>query len=318
MKPPEGVIIPPSIVDSQADIRRSAKLKRIESDEGFLKFYSNITSGATSKLSSMLAFAGLPLTAEEEKADLSVPKTRTHTVKASNDPDVKKIFSKAALDAIEDEHRQRGSHGRVFGPAESFYVVPTGGGSFSYADIAKAQQTGQYGKMSGIYEETDDDFVDAREAPGPPSPKQSRMGNSFGKSRTMEELELQNGTYKHIIEDLSKRVADFERHSQDASMAMLAQSMASIGHQPPSPSAPDTATADKLRKLEEELERQVSERQELEALVKKQERNLGKYHKMWNDLKQGAREKDKAKREKAEKLASEPTGGVNQDAGGEK
>lgn len=304
----EDAIIPPSVVDSQNDLRKAARAKRLENDDGFSKFYSGITSGATSKLSAMLAFAGLPLTAEEEKADQSARTDKKGTVKASNDPDVKKIFSPAALKAIEDEYRQRGTQGHVFGPAESFYVVPTGGGTFSYADITKAQQAGLMSHLGGIDEEGDDDFVDAREAPGPSSPAYSRTRHEFGKGSTLEELQLQNVTLKHTLDQLAQRIGEFERHSQDASMAILTQSIASMRPQPASPPASDAATAEKLRKLEAELEKQAAERQELEALTKKQESTLRKYHKAWNDLKQGAREKDRAKREKAEKA---PTEGVD-------
>ncbi|KAI6876384.1 hypothetical protein KC318_g18110, partial [Hortaea werneckii] len=83
-----------------------------------------------SKLSAALAYAGLPLTADDAvKASEGIPSSSRNkdlaasTVHANNDPDVKKIFSKAALNAIEEEHRQRGTLGHGFGPAESFYVV---------------------------------------------------------------------------------------------------------------------------------------------------------------------------------------------------
>ena len=115
-------------------------------DDGFATFYSSLTTGTMSKLSSVLAYAGLPLTAEESQQPEPAPKEKilkdrnNRTVSAANEPDVKKYFSKAALTAIEDEHRQRGAHGQVFGPAESFYVVQKGGGTYSYADIARNQQ----------------------------------------------------------------------------------------------------------------------------------------------------------------------------------
>ena len=109
-------------MDSQ-NLSAAKQAKKQEDDAAFASFYSNLTTGTMSKLSSVLAYAGLPLTGEDAQAEQNKQKLNTKTVSASNDPDVKKIFSKAALDAIEDEHRQRGMQGHAFGPAESFYVV---------------------------------------------------------------------------------------------------------------------------------------------------------------------------------------------------
>lgn len=214
--------IPPSIVDSQANLREARKAKKAEDDEGFSKFYNSLTTGTMSKLSSALAYAGLPLTADDIKPDQPSPK---RTVSASNEPDVKKYISKAALDAVEYQHRQRGTFGHGFGPAESFYVVQTGGGTYSYADITKNRQS----HLSGIDEDDEDSFVDAREIPGPPSPKRSRTApprrETFGKGRTSEELELENTTLKSNMDDLARRLALFEAHAQDAAMASMTQSM---------------------------------------------------------------------------------------------
>lgn len=197
-------------------------MKKVEDDEGFSKFYHSLTTGTMSKLSSALAYAGLPLAADDIKHD---PPSKRQTVSASNEPDVKKYISKAALDAVEYQHRQRGTFGHGFGPAESFYVVQTGGGTYSYADIAKNRQT----HLSGIEEDDDDAFVDAREIPGPASPKRSRVApqrrDTFGKNRTHEELELENTTLKGTIDYLSSRLSHFEAHAQDAAMASMTQSM---------------------------------------------------------------------------------------------
>lgn len=292
--------VPPSIVDSQADLRQTRNAKKAEDDEGFAKFYSNITTGTMSKLSSVLAYAGLPLTADDaaQLEQSSRPRSEKTTVSASNDPDVKSIFSKAALDAIEEEHRQRGTLGHGFGPAESFYVVQTSGGTHSYADIAKAQQQ----QLASVDEDDEGDFVDANEVPGPPSPARSRLSqkkrNSFGSRRTEEELELENGTLKTTLEQLASRLAAFEAHAQDASMAALSQSMASIKQAPTGGARPDSTIQDRLQQLEKQIEQQVEERQKLQAYSAKQERDLKKYRSKWDELKKGAREKEKAKQEK--------------------
>lgn len=291
-------------------------------DEGFTNFYNNLTSGTMSKLSSVLAYAGLPLTAEEPQRTEAPPpqisaaekprKDRSsRTVPSTTEPDVKKYFSKAALTAIEDSHRQRGSHGQVFGPAESFYVVQKGGGTYSYADIARNQQ-----KHAAATRSEEEEFVDAQETAGGgvSSPRHSSRA-AFGKSRTAEELELENTTLKTTLEQLASRLANFEVHAQDASMAAIAQSMASLHNAPHagpplartaalSPttmeSAPDLQDAlSRVRALEAQLSGQAEQREKLEALAQKQEKKIRMYHSKWEDVKKSAREKEKVKREKA-------------------
>ncbi|KAI5361988.1 hypothetical protein Slin15195_G056370 [Septoria linicola] len=292
-----GPKIPPSIMDSQS-LKPPQKTQNTEDDEGFAKFYSTLTTGTMTKLSSVLAYAGLPLTADEVKTEQAPQQKLTQrTVPASDSPDVKKIFSKAALEAIEDEHRQRGHHGHAFGPAESFYVVQTGGGTYSYADIAKAQQQ----QLEGIDEDDEEAFVDAREAQT--SPKHSRFASragrdSFGRTRTQEELELENVTLKHTLEQLTTRLSEFETHAQDASMAALTQSMASVHGQGPA-GGPDPALIARLRQVEQQLEQKTAETQKYQNVAVKQEKMLKKYQSKWEELKQSAKAKDRAKAEKS-------------------
>lgn len=282
-------------MDSQASLPSTRKPKKAEDDEGFTQFYSNLTSGTMSKLSSVLAYAGLPLAADEARIDQS-PKVSMlgRTVKAGNDPDVKKIFSKAALEAIEDTHRQRGTLGHGFGPAESFYVVPHSGHTRPYNEVARGQT------LSGVMEDDEDAFVDAREAPGPPSPRQLRNSSAprrsaFGKPRTAEELELENSTLKQTLEQLTGRLENFEMHAQDASMAALTHSVATL-HVPQS-AAVDAATLERLQQLEQQVEKNAEDRQKLEAMTAVQEKAIRKWEGRYNKLKDGAREK-LAKREK--------------------
>ena len=281
--------MPSCIVDSQSDVQQAQKSKKAEDDEGFAKFYSNLTNGTMSRLSSVLAYAGLPLTAEDlqlEQSDSRKPQRRT--VSAGDEPNLKKIFSKAALDAIEDQHRSRGLPGHGFGPAESFYVVQKGGGTYSYADIARAQQK----QLAGLGEEDDGEFVDAKEAPGPPSPNHSRFSSqqrgSFGSPRTQEELELENTTLKHTLEQLAGRLAAFEAHAQDASMAALTQSMASLR---PGPSGVpgDVATSDRLRQLERQVEKDAEDRQKAADYTAKLERHNRKWRAKFDGLTKSAR-----------------------------
>lgn len=292
--------IPPSVMDSQT-LNPKQKAKKAEDDDAFAHFYNQLTTGTISKLSSVLAYAGLPLTADDVKNEQILKEKTKNTVSASNEPDVKKIFSKAALDAIEDDHRQRGHHGQAFGPAESFYVVQTSGGTQSYANIAK----GPLQQLGGIEEDDEGEFVDAREAQMPDSPRHSRLRSqqarsSFGKSRTLEELELENVTLKQTLEQLAHRLTEFENHAQDASMAALTQSMISQPGVPAAgaPSTVDPALISRLRQIEQQLEQETEERQRLSLLAAKQEKSLKKYQSKWDEIKTSALEKQKAKNER--------------------
>lgn len=299
--------VPPSIVESQANLQTAKKSKKFEDDEGFAKFYNNLTTGTMSKISSALAYAGLPLTAEDSRPDeSSKPQSSRRTVSASNDPDVKRIFSKAALDAIEDDHRERGTFGHGFGATESFYVVQQTGGTVSYADITKAQQ-------QHMGEDEEPEFVDAKEAPGPPSPLQGRFTHqqrgSFGSPRTQEELELENTTLKNTLEQITGRLAAFEAHAQDASMAAVTQSMANLRPEPSSgASQSDAALQERLRQLEKQVEQQTEDRQKLEAHAAKLEKMNRKWKARWDDVSSRAKERTKAKREPDGKAPDEGGG----------
>lgn len=291
-------------MDSQANLRTQRIAKKTEDDEGFAKFYTSLTTGAASKLSSVLAYAGLPLTADEAQPEPKPnPKTKHKSVPSGSDPDVKRYFSRAALQAIEDEHRQKGTLGHGFGPAESFYVVPQGGGSYTYADITKNRLQA----AASSFGEDDDDFVDASETPGPPSPKHSRMPalpggkkrNAFGKQRTHEELDLENATLKLTLEQLASRLANFEAHAQDASMAALTQSMMSA--RPLHPGAQETALQERVRQLEQHVDRQTEGEQKLREQTDEQKKLLKGWETKYAKLKVAAREKQKARRDAAEK-----------------
>ena len=297
-RPSSSSNIPPSVVDSQASLAEARRIKKAQDDEGFAKFYSQITAGTMSKLSAALAFAGLPLTADDVKPDVA---SKTGTVRASHEPDVKKIFSKAALNAVEEEHRQRGTLGPGFGPAESFYVVPPFAHTKAYSHVVRG------GRSDALGEDDEDAFVDAREAQGPPSPKHSRnpsatQRTAFGKGRTAEELELENSTLKQTLEGLANRLADFEAHAQDASMAALTQSMMSTRPPPgrstrrkDSDASGSQAMAERLRLLERQVEKDAEDRQRFEAEAKQQQKKLRVYEEKYKMLRGNARKKMEAK-----------------------
>ncbi|KAF2768634.1 hypothetical protein EJ03DRAFT_273797 [Teratosphaeria nubilosa] len=294
--------IPPAVVESQTTLQaQAAKAKKAEEDDKFARFYNNITTGTMSKLSSALAYAGLPLTAEDVK-ESTPPAKGVSTVRATDGPNVKRIFSKAALEAVEEDNRSRGKPGQ-FGPAESFYVVPSTGMTQSFAQIAKRQSG-----LGDLAEEDEGDFVDAREAQAPPSPKHHRSSSSAQKSRrsssaqqTQEEMELENATMKETLSHMAERLRQFEMHAQDANMAALTQSVASVR-------ATGAGDAERIKLLEQEAGRRAEEYQKLEALAMKQEKQLKLYKVKYDGLKEGAKAKQKAK--EAELAAAKAGGGA--------
>ena len=275
----EASSIPPS--PSQ-----ESSLQDSKSDEPFQRFYSTFES-LFSKLSAPLAFAGLPLTPEDkpqpEKAS-SKRATRSEE-RATVEPEYSRLFSKAALRAVREE-----PGGNNLGAAESFYVVPTTGGTLPYASIlARGGRFPGTERDGPRTSEEADEFVDARETPGPPSPNMTRGGKKPGGSnKTMEELQLENEGLRSLLDNVTRRLFEFEMGAQSSSMA-LHQSIKASLRQSPAASVAGGADAEKVEKLEEqmkqgkkELERMGRENEKLKGVV-------GRYRERWEKLKEGAR-----------------------------
>ncbi|KAL4890123.1 hypothetical protein BDV59DRAFT_185300 [Aspergillus ambiguus] len=295
--------------------------KQSLTDEGFQKFYSTF-EGLISKLSAPLAFAGLPLgmdgSGQAESSRKSPAETRVDRQHAtsdrhspSTDPDISKIFSKAALQAIRDSSGQGTGN-----TAESFYVVPTTGGTVSYASILARQ--GKDVRRDSL-DADDEDFVDAYETPASPELHRS-FSRSKGKPgrgserfasletpKTMEELQMENQALRHLSDTLSKRLHMWEVNAQSSSMA-LQQSLKAMHHQnipspeqhpqssPAVPSPTSTLSAPPLTEQDQRIK-------ELEELIKHGEKELekvgrenaklrdvvGRYRERWEKLKEGAK-----------------------------
>ena len=73
----------------------------------------------------------------------------------------------------------------------------------------------------------------------------------------------------------------------------------------------DVVTNERLRLLEQQIERDADERQGLEALAIKQEKQLKRYEKKYEEIKSGARikMKDRVKHVTDEKVSGEKNGG---------
>ncbi|KAF2751362.1 hypothetical protein M011DRAFT_455380 [Sporormia fimetaria CBS 119925] len=181
--------------------------------DGFKRFYSAF-GGVINAISAPLAFTSLPLSPSTPTPALE-PSTKPtspskkqpskplllespRTVKSS-EPDLSALISKPALNALRSA--QPGPLG-PFAKNESFYLVPTSGGTVSYASMlrdpqAHAHHLAQDPHLASIAEGDDTDaastelslrgssheeFVDARESigPGPPSPHRPRSSRNTG------------------------------------------------------------------------------------------------------------------------------------------
>jgi hypothetical protein len=172
------------------------------------------------------------LAAEEDpKSSESQPtspkKAHIKTERQGSDPDLTKYISRAALRAsARDGHAGN----------DSFYVVPTAGGTLSYAHILsfaekekRRMAASMHGENPDLFTNPDDedDFVDARETLVPASPKYVRGGSSRGKKMSerqlenkIEELGIENKSLKDCVDKLARRLQAFELSAQQSSMAL--------------------------------------------------------------------------------------------------
>ena len=230
---------------------RAAQPSSPPPDDNFRRFYSAF-GGVISAISAPLAFTSLPLNpppptpAPESPNPENSWKTKSRnsspeasrTVKSSV-PDLAALISKPALRAL------RSDGGTPLNPNESFYLVPTSGGTVTYASMLQgsAAQTHHLNPIdegSGSLKGSHDEFVDAQESVGPPSPTSSRGPRSRGSSgqvtaqrsipagrgaglKTLEELALENETLKSLVDKQAKRIQMWETNSQNQFNA-LAQS----------------------------------------------------------------------------------------------
>ncbi|EOO03111.1 hypothetical protein UCRPA7_1365 [Phaeoacremonium minimum UCRPA7] len=277
-------------------------------DEGYSRFYSAFGS-IINKISAPLAFAGLPLVAEEPTAQPSpVPEPAPHKrnrIKSpqlsADEPDLSKIFSRATVRAI------TGGSGN-----DSFYVVPTSGHTVSYRDILSFDQkerrrmaASMHGDEELIEGLDEDDFVDARESQAPLSPGLPRKRAVRSKTEkelynAIEELKIENASLKDMLDKVTKRLHAFEASAQSSRLA-LAESMRLVRPGSPLSSSggaggaqlSDEALKKRNKELEEELEMAAKHIETLEKDYNRVQKTVVKYRDKWDKLKAGA----KARRE---------------------
>ncbi|OCK79134.1 hypothetical protein K432DRAFT_355533 [Lepidopterella palustris CBS 459.81] len=294
-------------------------------EDRFEKFYNNFQLGNVfSMFSAPLAFAGLPLN-PSSAPPAPTASTKSGRPTATSEPDYTSLISRPALRALKEDQGPSGP----FGAAESFYVVPTSGGTVSYAGILTHQHqhahphTHPHAASQGshlpdlIEEDTSDrgsnpdEFVDAVETPYPPSPTSPRHVRRHAKApstsipstrtipagrgtgrKTMEELELENQTLRGLLDKQSRRLQMWEASSQSQSLA-LAQSFRARG--PPSISG---AVSDPSLTALLDLQMQATNalNRDKEKMMRENDRLqrvLDKYREQWEKLKAGARKKVK-------------------------
>ncbi|KAJ5512675.1 hypothetical protein N7463_002227 [Penicillium fimorum] len=321
-----------------------SKDKPAIADEAFNRFYSAF-GGLVSKVSGPLAFAGIqmgstdPISAEQSrKSSAEVKLDREHAVldrsMTAGEPDVNKLFSRAALRSVRD-----GSGAGPGNPAESFYVVPTTGGTMSYAGILTRAE--KQARRNSI-EEGDDDFVDARETPSSPEMRHSVSGSRIWAGRrgapdklttqqthkTMEEMQVENETLRGLTDSLATRLHMWEVSAQSSSMA-LQQSIRMMHRQ--SAGTPDyfqsttgttspvatltvpSAAADtdaRIKELEEKVRRSEQKLETASHENDKLKNVLGRYRDRWEKLKEGAKTR-RAEGRSGDSASNTPTSGVS-------
>lgn len=284
---------------------REGDQAQAQAEDGYSRFYNSFGS-LFNKISAPLAFAGLPLIAEESSttqdappSEPSSPKKTRHRqappASGSGDPDLNKIYSKATLRLM-----PRDNHAA----SDSFYVVPPSGHTMSYANILtfaekekRRMEASSHTSSTGdtLPDEDEDDFVDARENPAQHLSPAARK--RVGRSRTerdlsnaIEELCLENKGLKDMLDKLSRRLQAFEASAQSSSLA-LAESMRLM--RPGSPQAAVTPGAGDDGKSRAEAEENLAlAMRRVEALEKdnaKMQKTLARYREKWEQLKESAK-----------------------------
>ncbi|KAI1755245.1 hypothetical protein F4782DRAFT_490634 [Xylaria castorea] len=271
------------------------------SDEGFSRFYSAFGS-IINKISAPLAFAGLPLISEEQPEEqIALPPPEPpiqkrirvrHSASTSTEPDIQKLYSKAALRAVAREGQSTN---------DSFYVVPTSGHTASYASILtfadkekRRMEASAHTTLGNLPEEAEeDDFVDARESQIAHSPALKKKAGKGSTDNTVEELYLENKSLKDMIDILSKRLHAFESMSQNSGMR-LAESMRLMRPGSPlssatKPGTSEEAIAREIGELKQQNQALIKQNEELEKSYTKARANLIRYRDKWDQLKAGAK-----------------------------
>ncbi|RMZ75306.1 hypothetical protein DV738_g5541, partial [Chaetothyriales sp. CBS 135597] len=208
-----------------------------DSNAPFQIFYKQVES-MISKLGAPLAFAGLNLASakgpEPEKSTSNAPSDAKSS--RQSETDYSQLISRAALRAVNDP--------RAHSINESFFFVPTSGGTMTYAESLGRRGRTHTRIPSTLSNISEDDFIDARTSLSPPSAMHAVVRNEpMVDGQTMEELALRNQTLQQQLDLVTRRLHAFEMSSQ-SSTAALAQSIRLMPKSPlASPAASRTQQA---------------------------------------------------------------------------
>ncbi|KAJ5099852.1 hypothetical protein N7532_006853 [Penicillium argentinense] len=277
----------------------------------------------TPPLKAPLAFTGLPMTSDgstktetgnrKSLATAKLDRHQAHSDRKSSiqdSPDVSRHFSRAALRSIQENNGTSPNN-----TAESFYVVPTTGGTMSYAGIlSRAEKEARRNSA----DDGNENFVDAREMQSSPEmlqnsakkPRSRRNNHGIEEvyfpmrtPKTMEELAVENEALKELSDTLSKRLHMWEVNAQSSSMA-LQQSLRAMHNQ--NTGSPDlrtpglsagvstalSSTTESDPKVKELQDILLKSEQKLERAARENDRlknTLGRYRERWEKLKEGAK-----------------------------
>ena len=130
--------------------------------------------------------------------------------------------------------------------------------------------------------------MDARETPGPPSPLMMRSGKMGAKvaanNKTMEELQLENEGLRSYLDNVTRRLHEFEVGAQASSLAFQQSIKASMRQSPAASQAGINVESleERIREAKIEMETMRTENEKLKGVI-------GRYRERWEKLKEGAR-----------------------------
>ena len=169
-----------------------------------------------------------------------------------------------------------------------------------YASILARRQQHQshhnrtFSRDSTGLSEDMDEFVDARENPGDGSPVMSRKGGGKASGgKNLEELQLENESLRAVLDEMSRRLWQFEMGAQMGSVALHQSIRASLNRNnsgsPPASVAGAGGAEGRLAGLEDEM---LKTKKEVERMGRENEKLkgvVGRYRERWEKLKEGAR-----------------------------
>ncbi|KKA30779.1 hypothetical protein TD95_004405 [Thielaviopsis punctulata] len=296
--------------DRRTSVSSSASTR---GEDGYSRFY-NAFGSIINRISSPLAFAGLPLISEGSSEPVPPPsipepitrqhgrsstmpvKTLRQTEPSSSYPDLGKIYSGATVRAMQGLPSN-----------ESFYVVPPSGHTVSYANILSyadkekrrltASQHG--GSSTPTSDDAETDFVDASEG----LESQQKMRSSRLRSNdndlqlVVDELRHQNENLNNVVGTLQKRLQLFEASAQNLTESRIMRpkspSESSSNLRIPSPSHAGPYTEDNLKRVNFDLEQKLNDAHKRMAVLEKDneklQKKLRKYIEQWESLKESAK-----------------------------